>query len=183
MTALDSCADEKNGRRDFEKILASDYTAEIEFSVDFMGNPLAGEAVVTRSDTVRIDILSPDPYSGISVESDADDKASVISISYAGVKAEIPKQSLEKIEFVIGMFSDSASNAVAKAKKEAFAPCSENYISDTLSETVPYECVFSVGENSYSYIYDSRSGMPLELFGANDGCKAEIKINKLKIAE
>lgn len=183
VVALSACSGDESGRRRLEKMLDSDYSAEVEYSVDFMGNPLVGEAKITKCDTVRIDILSPDPYSGISVTADANDRASVIGISFSGVRAEIPKGSLEKLEFVVAMFSYSVSNAVARAKNDSFLPCDEPYTAPGLAECVPYECKFSVGDTDYFYVYDSKTGLPLELFAKNGSCSAEIKINKLKTPE
>ena len=105
---LASCSDTA-GKKTLCQTLFSPYTAEIEFAFDKDGASVCGRARLTRGKTVRIDILSPDPFTGISAEMSADDRAELISLSYSGIKAALPKNTLDKLDLMLSLFADRAA--------------------------------------------------------------------------
>ncbi len=179
---LFSCSEDKTGRDEFQKNMLSDFVADIDFLIDFAGNPVSGKALVTKSRTLRIDIDSPDPYSGISVECDMGGNPGVVSISYSGIKAEVPKAAMERFVFLMNMMSEQTALHIEKQSKGSYKPCEEMYMSEDLPQAVPYELRFSYDNTDYIFIYDSITGIPLEIFADNGDCKAEIKVRKLKTA-
>ncbi len=178
-----SCAENKSGKKELLSVMHSDYSADVEYLLDADGVSVSGEARITRNENVRIDILSPDPYTGLSVQGDALDKASVISLEYSGIKAEIPKNALEKLNIILSMFADSAATAISDLKKDAFTESPEEYTLPGHKNSIPYEVRFSKGDIEYIYIYDSVSGIPLSVCAKSGGTAVQIKIKKLKTAE
>ncbi len=180
---LASCSSDKSGRKELADMMFSEYTAEVDFLFEYGESSVSGTARVTKGENVRIDILSPDPYSGISVESDAADKAGVISISYSGIRADIRKDVLDKISLVLSMFSDTAASAVNCAPRDAFLLYEEAYSSDSMPKILPYEAHFSAGDTDFIYIYDSLSGTPLDMYAKTGNASAQIKIKKFKLQQ
>lgn len=177
---MSSCTANKSGRKHLERILFCDYAAEIEYVFEYKDTTLAGTGRITRGENVRFDILSPDPYTGISVQGDAADKIDTISISYSGIKADIPKSILNKLSLVLSMFSDTAANGIENAPGTAFMQSESDYSCDFLNECVPYEAHFSIGKTECVYTYDSITGIPLCLCADTGEVRAEIKIKKFK---
>lgn len=177
--AVASCGNDKTGRHDFAITMLSDFSADIDFLMDFDGNPISGTGKITKDDNLRFDVLSPDPYSGISIECDALGQADMISISYSGIKAEVPKTAMEKLLFVANMMSESTALAIKQQKGKDFKICEEMYSDVQPGYSAPYEVRFNYDNTDYIFIYDSINGMPLEIYGDNGYCKAEIKVRKL----
>jgi len=181
VTGLFSCGD-KTGRRELRKTMLSDFTSEIDYLIELEEKPVSGSAVITKNQRLRLDILSPDPYSGISVECDVTGEAEVVSISYSGIKAEVPGKAMEKLVFLMNMMSESTASALGNQNAKDYKECGE-YLSEDYKEAKPYEVCFTHDGAEYVFIYDSVTGMPLEIFADNGYCKAEIKVRKLKTEE
>lgn len=177
---LCSCTANKSGRKHLERILFSDYAAEIEYQFKFNDTSLSGNGRITREETVRLDILSPDPYTGISVQGDISDKIETVSISYSSIKADVPKNVLNKLSLVLSMFSDTASCAVENANTSDFVKSESEYSPDFLNECVPYEVCFMQGETEYIYTYDSITGIPVYICAKTKDLSVDIKIKKFK---
>ena len=180
---LFGCGRDETGKSEFENNMLSDFTAEIDYLIDFDGNPVSGSAVITKNDELRLDVISPDPYSGISVTCDASGKADVVSISYSGIKAELPKAAMEKLVFLMNMMSERTACELDNQSDKSFKRCEEMYMSEDLPEAVPYEVSFLCDGTDYMFIYDSITGVPLEIFADNGYCRSEIKVKKLKTEE
>ena len=180
---LVSCSSQENGKKAFTKTLFSDYIADAEFLFECDGASVAGTARITRDDNIRIDITAPDPYAGISVETDASEQSSIISISYSGIKADISKIMLDKINLALTLFSDTAAAAAEKTPASDFVRCEEVYTVEGLGETDAYRVEFTLGDTQYIYVYDSITGTPLDLCAKNSGSVVEVKMKKFKAAE
>lgn len=180
---LFSCSGKENGKKELVSLMNSDYVADVEYLLEAGELSVCGEARITRNENVRIDILSPDPYTGLSVQGDALDKASVISLEYSGIKAEVPKNALEKINIILSMFSDSAATQIQGLKNDEFTESPDEYTLAGHTNSIPYEVKFSKGDIEYIYIYDSVSGVPLSICAKSGGTAVQIKIKKLKTAE
>lgn len=176
------CTD-ATGKKNLCTTLFSPYVAEIEFVFEKDGESVAGTAHVTRSDTVRIDITSPDPFTGVSAEMGADDRTDIISLSYSGIKAELPKHALDKLDLMLSLFADSVAAAVEKTPGSAFVPCEEVYAVEGLGEIEAYQTEFLCGDIRYILVYDSVTGTPLDICAEYDGSAAEVKIKKFKGTE
>ena len=182
-TVFFSCTGEKNGKSKLVEVMYSDYIAEAEYLFEVGESCVAGTMRITRDENVRIELLSPDPYTGICVTGDAADNVSVLTISYSGVKAEIAKNVLSRLNLILAMFSDTASSAVDGAGKDAFTVCEDQYSESEVSGSVPYEVQFSIGDAQCVYIYDSTSGKLLDMRAVSGDTSVQIKIKKLKTAE
>lgn len=180
---LAACGGAPNGKKAFTDALFAAYMADVEFLFEYDGTSVAGTARVTRDDNIRIDITAPDPFTGISVQSDAADRSSIVSISYSGIKADISKSVLEKINLVLTLFSDSVAGAVEKTPAASFLPCEEVYAIEGLSSTQAYKVEFTVGDIRYLCVYDRVTGTPLDLCAESGGSAVEVKIKKFKAAE
>ena len=178
-----SCGRDKTGKSEFKNKMLSDFTAEIDYLIDLDENPILGTAVITKGEKLRIDIESPDPYSGISVECDAAGEADVISISYSGIKADVPRNAMEKVVFLMNMMSERTACELDNKSGKDFIMCPEQYVSEALPMAVPYEVSLSYEDTEYMFIYDSVTGAPLEIFADNGYCRAEIKVRKMTVKQ
>lgn len=175
---LMSCGDDKSGCEAFKKNMLSDFTVEVEYLIDMNGNPLTGSAVITKDDNLRLDIASPEPFSGISVSCDAEGNPDVISLTYSGIKAEVPRAAMEKFVFLMNAMSESTACALDSQKKKSFLP--NEILADSSSGILPYSVSFTHENAEYSFTYDSLTSLPLEIRAENENCKCEIKIIEFK---
>ena len=113
----------------------------------------------------------------------ADDRADIISLSYSGIKAELPKNALDKLDLMLSLFADSVAASAEKTPINAFVPCEEVYAVEGLAETKAYKAEFSHGNIRYLVVYDSLTGTPLDLCAEADGSAVEVKIKNFKGAE
>ena len=180
---LTSCGLSSNGKKELIGTMFRGYTADAEYLFEVDGQSVAGTACITKDENIRIDITAPEPYTGICILSDANDSASIISISYSGIKADVPKSALDKLSLVLTIFGDTALDAIDKAPSKSFVRCEETYSLEGLGDTEPYEVGFSVGDIDYIYVYDSVTGAPIDLVAKSGGNAVEIKIRKLKTAQ
>ena len=182
VTSFSSCSGSSSGRKDLVKALFSDYTAEVEFLFECDGNSVAGTARVTRDENVRFEITAPDPYTGISVASDASGRSSLLSISYSGIKSEVPKDLLDRLSLAMTLFSDEIACEAENLPTKAFSACEELYTVEGLGEIQPWKTEFTAGTVNYIIVYDSVTGYPLDLCAENEGNALEVKIRKIKTA-
>lgn len=176
---LASCSDTA-GKKTLCQTLFSPYTVEIEFAFDKDGASVCGRARLTRGKTVRIDILSPDPFTGISAEMSADDRAELISLSYSGIKVALPKNTLDKLDLMLSLFADRAASCVEKMPAKAFEPCEDVYTVEGLAEVKPYKVSYTYADVQVLLVYDCKTGTPLDICAKTDGSAAEVKITKFK---
>lgn len=181
--SLSSCAGDKNGKKHLLEVMFEDYVAEVDFLLDVEGVSVSGTARITKNDNVRIELLSPDPYTGISVQGDAGDKASVLSIEYSGIRADIPKNAVHKLSIMLSMFSDAAVTNIGKQSGNDFKLSAGEYVLAGFDKINPYEVSFVKGETEYIYIYDSISGIPLNIYAKSGATALQVKIKKFKAIE
>ena len=180
---LFSCFGESNGKNELTRLMFSSFTAEGEYLFEAGDASVAGKLRITRDENVRLEFLSPDPYTGICVTGDAADNVSVLSVSYSGIKADIPKSMLSRLNMMLAMFSDTASSAIDGAGKDDFVLCEDDYFTNQPNKGSLYEANFSFGDTECVYIYDSVTGYPLDMRAVNGDVSVQIKINKLKTVE
>ena len=110
----------------------------------------------------------------------ADDRAELISLSYSGIKAALPKNTLDKLDLMLSLFADRAASCVEKMPAKAFEPCEDVYTVEGLAEVKPYKVSYTYADVQVLLVYDCKTGTPLDIFAKTDGSAAEVKITKFK---
>lgn len=176
-----SCNADKSGCEDFKKNMLSDYSAKIEYLIDMEGNPLFGTAVITKTDELRLDIESPEPFSGISISCNAVGYPDVISLTYSGIKAEVPRAAMEKFVFLMNSMSEATALELDRQKKKDFFLNEEATDGkESAVSLIPYSVSFSHENAKYTFTYDSLTAVPVEISAESESCKCEIKIIEFK---
>ncbi len=125
------------------------------------------------SEGVRMDILSPEPYDGISAESVCGENE-LLSLAYDGIRAELPKSDLESLGLVLTLLSDASVNALEAQPRTAFVPFEE------ASAQTLYQVTFVYDEGTYTAVYDVDTGIPLLLGLQTETSSVELHIEKFK---
>ena len=125
-------------------------------------------------------MLSPDAYAGISVESDSSGNASSYTLSFSGIKAELPKSTLEKLSLAFSMFAPELPSEIKALDDKCFSLSSEQYEISGLSDISPCTAVFSCGQINYSITYDLNTGTPLLLAAGSGDSSVTLKLIKFK---
>lgn len=175
-----SCSNDTSGRNAFEKNLLSDFTAKIDYVFYIDDGVISGNGVITKANDLRLDITSPDPYTDISITSTDGSNADMISISYSGIKAQVPRSAMERLVFLMNTMSERTAGFIRGMPNKSFKACEDTFVSKDMPDAIPYELQGIFDNTAYIFIYDSITGVPLEIYGDNGYCRAEIKIKEFK---
>lgn len=163
-----------NGKARLCQALYSPYEAQASVVLE------SGERSVTlqtrlshTSEGVRMEILSPEPYDGISAESVCGE-SELLSLAYDGIRAELPKSDLEALGLVLTLLSDASVNALEAQPRTAFVPFEE------ASAQTLYGVSFVYDGGTYTAVYDTQTGIPQSLGLKNATSAVEIHIEKFK---
>lgn len=177
-----SCSDNKTGKTRLANVLFSPYEANVEFLVEADGESVCGTAKVAKGEGIRIDISSPDPFTGLNIVSDAND-STYLSFTYSSVRSDIPKSVLDKLTLALTLFSDENASVIKNSPQKSFVPCEEAYTMEGLSDINAYMIQFQSGNIHYMYIYDTVSGTPVYMNASDNGKIVEIKIKDFNTFE
>ncbi len=166
ITVVTSCGDGKNLAKLVCDNLYSSYSLCGAYCIEASGRRIEGELELLRSDITKINFLSPDEYSSISVSSDYSGKSDIISFEFSGIPADVPKSIATGLSLMLSLFSDSIPSAVSALDKEAFS------VNDNNGKATVQ---FSQNGIDYSLGFSSETGIPDSL-SADDG-KNAITIN------
>lgn len=117
LLSLSSCKGSKKSSAldNLSDSLRKDYTSEISFSLNGVSGDFSGNAEITRNGTVtRLDIHSPEPYSGISIEYDVKGLPSSVAVHFSGIDTTLPSEALSKVNSVAALFADDFATCLSK---------------------------------------------------------------------
>lgn len=117
LLSLTSCNGSKKSRAldNLSNSLLGDYTSEISFGAHGATDSFTGNAEITRSGTVtRLDIHSPEPYSGMSIEYDVKGLPSSVAVHFSGIDTTLPSEALSKVNSVAALLADDFASCLAK---------------------------------------------------------------------
>mgnify|MGYP006976122484 FL=1 len=171
--ALVSCKGDSCGKELFADVMNSRFTMQSDYTFSSGEKALEGSLVVSSGENIKMELVSPDALCGVAVESDGAGKMSEFSVSFSGIKADIPKSILTKLSLAFGMFSPDMPQIIRSLDSGCI---SEN--SDTDAEFVT--AMFSQGDVNYSFTYNRLTGEPT-LFVASAGeDSVTLRITKFK---
>ena len=180
---LSSCGNSSNGKSKFCDVLFSDYASQVEFFFESENGSVSGTANVLKSDFIRIDVTSPDPFSGISAEITDSGENNLITVSFSGIKAELPADAIEKISLISSAFGDGAAAEIKNTPSDKFKKCGEIFELEGVGIIDAYVVEIPVNNMDYTFIYDKNTGYPVYVCVKSGESRAEIKIKKIKIEE
>lgn len=135
---------------------------------------IEGKMELLRSDKSRINFLSPDEYSSITVSGDSAGNADVFTFEMYGIPANIPKSIASDISLLFSMFSDAVPSHIMTLDDSHF----------TLYEN-DGTCSVSFSQNNinYSIIYYSDSGIPQAINVSDDKSSVSMSFSEFKLSE
>ncbi len=119
---LTSCAVSKKQKaaQSLSDTLRSSYKCEISFTVHGKENDYTGNASVSKNGPVtKLDIHSPDPYSGMSIEYNVSGYPESIALHFSGMDVTLPENALARINPLTSLFADDFASVVSKLPNEA----------------------------------------------------------------
>ena len=145
-----ACAGANHGEA-LAETLYSDYNTDCRFTLAADDTVIEGVMHVEKDDRLTLDILEPQPYTGIRVETDRSGDNEQYGIDYDGVSVTVPKDMLFRFGLLCAPFEDGFA-----AKIEALPPDSftENEENGEIHVSFPY------GDGSGNVVFDGRSGIP-----------------------
>ncbi len=178
-TLLCSCTE--NGRKEssvqnISDTLRSSYTSELSFSVRQASESLEGEAILSRDDAnVRLDIKSPEPVSGLSVEYDAAGAPSSVAVHFKGIDTTLPSAALTKINILASLAAGDFPEILSKVS-------GENITEYEYSEDKPGYCArLKYGEADIVLCYSESGDEPYSLEYSSQDLYAAVTITKFKL--
>ena len=175
--SLNSCEGTKkrNAMEGLSDLLRGNYISEISFSIPGSDSQYNGKATITRNGTLtRLDILSPEPYSGMSIEYDVMGLPSNVAVHFLGMSTELPTKALSKVNSVAVLFADDFSSALSKLHPESIT---EYSLPD---ETSGY-CANLLYSGAEISVYFSDQGyIPYSLEYRSDEINADIVFDTFK---
>ena len=125
--------------------------AECNFTLTAKDTTVEGVMHIEKGDRLTVDILEPQPYTGIRVETDCSGNNELFGIDYDGVSVTVPKDMLFRFGLLCAPFEDGFAAKIEALPPDAF----EEY-----GEEGDYSVSFPYGDGSGSVVFDGRSGIP-----------------------
>lgn len=169
-----SCT-KKDGKETLSKFLFSqEYAAEFDYCFSDAAMTLSGNATATKNGKVRIEFLSPEALSSMTVESDEKGDAGVIIFNYYGIRSPLPDGALSKVSALLSVFSDEMPKAVLSKGAQFCDIQSEN------GDKNLAECLFTLdGQREVSIIFDKISGFPTKYHEKNQNFELSLTFTKI----
>lgn len=177
---LSSCALQDNGAGRLSSKLFSNFLLEGDYTLMVGDEAVTGSARVNKGKTTRIDILSPDPYGGIAVESDASGAPSILSFSYSGINVELTPEAFSKLNLAFGLFTPATCRKIEKMSREKTDEVKESYTLVGLTDIQPVSITTKNEGNTVTYIYDKTTGTPLAMNVTAGDMSLACKVTKIK---
>lgn len=176
---LCSCTQAGKKRQLIKRItenLRSSYVSEITYSVRSGENILEGTARLTKDMTVtRLDILSPEPYSGLSVEYNISGAPSSVAVHFAGIDTTLPREALSNINIISSLAADDFLYLLSMVGGESITEYE-------MSENMRGYCAsLTFGELSTQFCFSEDGNTPYSLSLSSDKISADIVFTKFKL--
>lgn len=170
---LASCKGDGCGKELFADVISSRFTMQSDYTFSSGEKALEGSLVLSSGENIKMELVSPDALCGVAAESDGAGKMSEFSVSFSGIKADIPKSILTKLSLAFGMFSPDMPQLIRSLN------------SDCISESADAEgelvtAMFSQGQINYSFTYKRQTGEPTLLVASTGEDSVTLRITKFK---
>jgi hypothetical protein len=175
-----SCSFKDNGAENLASKLFSNFLMESEYTISTNGETLSGSARVNKGKTTRIDILAPDPYTGMSVESDASGAPSILSFSYSGINVEFTPEAFSKLNLAFQLMSPKVCAQLEKSKRLKTQAITEAYTLIGLTDIHPVSIALKNEGDNITFVYDKATGTPLAMSIESDNRTLTVKVTKIK---
>lgn len=174
---LFGCTKKDGSEKLCEFLFAGGYEAEFDYSF-YDGQELSGSAKVKKSDKVRIDFLSPDTLSSLSVESDEMGEPGVLIFNYYGMRAPLPDGALSKVSLLLSFFSDEIPKGILSDKASVSTYTDEK---GEFDKDIPLKiCTFSGDDGAdITVVFDASNGFPVRFSAVRDTKTVQITFTKL----
>lgn len=166
-----SCANQKYARDKLEEALLSSYMAETSYCIQNGDNNLKGSAIISSGDNVRLDFISPESLNGVSIECDANGDISSLSLSFSGIKADLPKSTLQNLSLAFCLFSKELSKDLSKLSKDCFEGNDDTGI-----------CKVTLQKQGFLFeiTYNKDTGIPVKMTAKDKDNFCTFEITKFK---
>lgn len=155
--------------------LRGNYESEISFFIPGSDAEYNGKAKITRDGTItRLDILSPEPYSGMSIEYDVKGLPSSVAVHFLGIDTELPAKALSKVNSVAVLFADDFAKSLGKIHPESIA---EYSLPD---ETSGYCATLLYSDAEITIYFSDESHIPYSLEYRGKEINADIVFDSFK---
>ena len=172
---LTACTSKKQkAAENLSDALRTDYTSNISFTLDTSESRNFGNATVTKKDCItRIDIHSPEPYSGLSVEYNVKGLPDSIAMHFSGMDVSLPTDAVAKINPVTSLFADDFAQMLSKLPSESI----KEYETDGQKGI----CASLTYNGADISVYFSADGaVPYSLEYSSDKLRAELVFDTFK---
>jgi len=171
MLSLCSCgaSRKKKALEELSDNLCGSYTSEVSFRVPATNIAYEGKAQIAKKDTVtQLDISSPEPYAGISIEYDVKGLPSSVAIRFSGMETTLPRKAVSKINAVAVLFADDFASTLQSISTESIT---EYELADGKKG-----CCASLvyGDAQIALYFSAENGIPYSMEYRSDLINADI---------
>ncbi len=178
-----SCGENGKKERSVKNLsdaLRTSYEAELSFCVRQGGEALEGDAMLLRDGAnVRLDILSPEPVSGLSIEYDAAGAPSTVAVHFKGIDTTLPTAAISRINVLAALAAGDFPEILARVSGEniteyEYGESLRGYCAKLkYGEADVVICYSEDGSSPYSIEYSDG-----ELYGTFTYAKFKLDINE-----
>lgn len=159
-------------------MLNSDYTANVSFTVSSENNQYAGCATITKDAFItRLDIHSPNPFSGLSIEYNIKGLPESIAMHFSGLSAMMPKDAAAKINPIASIFADDFASNLSKIPKSDISEYTDNSGAKGLYTSLAHN-----GANITLY-FSPESSVPQLIEYLGKDCSASITFDNFSVMQ
>lgn len=156
--------------------LRTSYMSELTFNIRTGEKSYDGTAQLLRDMSVtRLDILSPEPFSGLSVEYDTAGAPSSVAVHFAGIDTTLPKEALSRINILASLSADDFLSVLSKTAGENIT---EYQISE---DKVGYCARVIYGEAEIVFCFSEDGNVPYSFEYSSDDINASVVFTKFKL--
>lgn len=151
-------------------ILRGDYECEISFTLG--GDDIVeGTGKITKNGTVtRLDILSPEPYSGMSIEYDTEGLPQSVAVHFSGMSVTLPEGAVARLSPIASLFADDFAASLSSLPKNDMT----EYDSDGISGLC---AAMKHGDADINLYFSSDGSVPYALEYTKNGVCTDVIFN------
>lgn len=152
------------------------YICEISFRLGG-DEEISGNGQITKNGTVvRLDILSPEPYSGMSIEYDTSGLPQSVAVHFSGISTTLPKGAVARLNPLSSIFADDFSSALAAVPNSSITEYEADGIIGLCAST-------SHGDSEVDIYFSSDGSIPYAMTLTSDGVSTDIVFDSFKAQE
>ncbi len=157
-------------------VLRGNYVCDISFRLSGE-EEIIGKGQITRNGTeVRLDILTPEPYSGMSIEYDTSGLPRSVAVHFSGMNTSLPNGAVARLNPIASLFADDFAPSLAKVPA--------NNITEYEADGISGLCASVQYGDSMANIYFAADGsVPYRLEVSGDDSDSEIVFDIFKAQE